>query len=216
MFVRRDSIGRSVSDIKVIPEGYLLSDLGSKDSIAGVFLYDTDHRTIRRLLGNINGIRDNSSFELVSFDDSIGFMTSPFDHRIYHYKNTIRDACPFRTTPKVSKKYDYDSDIMEVTDLRKTSYMESRYWILTTYWSHSKGLRTMLYNKKTNTYQVGEKWVNDIDNIEPGYKTSNCDNNMFILCDIDDKRDMLTLQFLYLKQTFSPQISPVLNKASSK
>ena len=201
-YLRTDTLDRYCADFKILDDGYLLSMIGERDSMAGVFHYRMSENKSKKILSRDCNLTCSYNWEMVSYDNNITFMSPPLENRLYSCNMTgeLNIEIPFKMYPLPSRTYDEDESMQHLQDYIRTNYIETSRWIYATYWNAESSLRVFLFDKQNKTYQIGKKMVNDMDGFKFIAISSACDDNCFVFATAqNDEESNPMIQILHLK-----------------
>lgn len=205
-FIRRIKLDIDASDFKILPqgEGYIISNAGDAKPEAGIFLTDANGKTIKYLVKRNPEqiISYNDDMELLSYKDTITFISPNFENNIYHfYNNQLELKYPFTFHPLLKHTYKEDVSKQYLEDFLRNIYLENEKWIFIIVWSSVNDIRNFLYSKEKNQYWIGKSIENDIDGVHRSGLTTATENNQFVfICEDKENPDNNpSLQVLHLK-----------------
>lgn len=195
-----------VSDLYQFDNGdYLLSrfDRLNEPNVLLALVDTTGY--VKKELFNRNpqyGIETNNLWELIPLDDGIHFITPQIENTVYSYEeDSIKNVLSFNISPQIpSDFYKSKRDIPLLGNhYYRTIYRESQNWINLIFCTLEK-VRTLLYNKRTKQYMLGEVFKNDMDDKKQIFFLSHSKGNTFTnYVKADDEEDNPVIQILHLK-----------------
>lgn len=148
-------------------------------------------------------IDGSALWDFTEFDNEIHFISPQLDNTLYSYcQDSLKKYLIIKISPEVPT--DFYEDKPNVLGFGKhyyrTVYRESRDWLNLAFYSETKGLKIVIYNKRGNQYMLGSQFKNDIDKKKEGEFLSASNGNIFtgyIESEEFDKNP--TIQILHLK-----------------
>ena len=191
------------TDFKLSGSHYVLSFLGSRDFVSGVFLYDRQSQTSQKAVGKVDDIPWNDNWELCSWGDTVGVMAPPLQNTLYHIRGGEVVDSVFINVPRSNRVYNYTDNSFEYDDWNRSAYFEGPTWLWVRFWKYEEPhQRIQNYFVNKLTHQVisgGMNIVNDIDRVAWSCAVSYTEGNVFTF--ITQGQDGLhpAVQFLHLK-----------------
>lgn len=195
-----------ISDLYQFDNGdYLLSRLERLDDPSTLLALADTAGHIKKVLFKRNSkykVESTNYWELIQLNDGIHFITPQIENVIYSYDgDSIKKVIDFNLFPQIPSDF-YESK--QGTPLLgdnyyRTIYRESQNWVNLIFCTLKK-VRTLLYNKNTNQYILGEVFENDIDNKEHIFFLSSSKGNTFTnYVKADNEENNPVIQILHLK-----------------
>lgn len=206
-FIREFNTPFYASDLHLLNNGnYLLSNLKLTGTTKELVVLTDSLGEIKKTVYTKNpkyGIRSTNSRELINIEDGIHFISPQIENTIYTYnQDSLTKSSEFCILPEISSRF-YKSEITPSflkENYYRSIYRESSNWINLIYCTSSK-VRTVLYNKRTKQYIVGEKFKNDMDDKEHIFFLSESKGNIFTnYVKPENEDDNPIIQILHLKQ----------------
>ena len=204
-FIRKIKLDISAADFKILPQkdGYIISNAGDSKPEAGIFLTDANGKIIKNLVKRNPKqlITYNDDMDLLSYRDTITFISPNFENNIYHfYNNQLELKYPFTFYPLLKNTYKENISKQHLEDFLRTFYVENEKWIFTIYWSSTNNVRNFLYSKEKNQHWISKSIINDIDGVPSLGRTTVAENNQFVFwCYNEDPEENQVIQILHLK-----------------
>lgn len=174
------------TDVHRLDDGsYLLSRVQRIDEPNELlFLTDPAGGNLKSLLSKDMRYKVDGSehWDFTEFNHEVHFISPQLKHILYKFdKNVLVKEFEIVIRPEVSEEYsEYKPDVLGFgDDYYRTVYRESERWLNLTFWSQSKGLRVLLFDKVRKQYVVGHDFKNDIDGYGVGDFLSASEGNTF-------------------------------------
>ena len=205
-YVKSEGLPMGAADFKFLPNGGLiLSRSGETGDDAGIYYVDSTRTVYRQLISRKpnHRVQLTTYWELCSFGDTVCFMAPNFDNFVYHYyEDSCTVAYPFVMKPDLHRDYMQTEEVslQYFEDFIRTVYVESKNWIIATYWSATNDRRIVLFSKRENEFWIGKNMKNDINHGHWGGWTSASNQNQLITFENNSNPDENPIiQILYLK-----------------
>lgn len=195
-----------VSDLHLFDNGdFLLSRLDRIDKPDDIIIHTDNNGNIKRSLLKRNPhyrVNDTHYWEFITFDDQIRFISPQVENTLYTFGgDSLVPLLSFHILPEVPKDFWDKEPFLFEDHYCRTVYRENKNWIHLVFYSQSKFVRRILYQKKTHKYWIAKHVLNDMDDSILEKFFSSAENNTFVNsvkppCDEDNP----VLQILYLKE----------------
>lgn len=214
--IEYDESGRMIREFKTddyftdlyrLDDGsYLLSRISRIDEPNELlYLADPDGKHLKSLLGRDLHYKVDGSdhWDFVVFNNEVHFISPQLKHILYRYNaGKLEEEFEIKIHPEVSKEYYEDKPgiLGFGDDYYRTVYCESEKWLNLTFWSQSKGLRVVLFDKVRKQYVVARNFKNDMDDLGVGDFLSASEENTFTgYIETEDLDQNPIIQVLHLK-----------------
>lgn len=195
-----------ITDLYCFDDGsYLLSRIQRIDKPDDlILLTDTIGNITKSILKrNPNySIDASDNWDFTEFNNEIHFISPQIDNIIYCYnQDSLKEILNIKIKPEVPSRYhNKKPNIIGFEEYYyRTVYRESINWLNIIFWSTTKDLRVIIYNKIKNKYLVGNFLKNDIDNMKEGEFLSASKNNTFTGYIESENDNNPIIQILHLK-----------------
>ena len=206
-FIREFNTPFYASDLFLLDNGnYLFSNLKLTGKTKELVVLADSLGKIKRTVYTKNpkySIRSTNSRELMDIEDGIHFISPQIENIIYIYKDdSLTKSTEFCILPEIPSKF-YQSEIAPPflnENYYRSVYRESSNWINLIYCTLEIP-RTVLYNKRTKQFIIGENFKNDMDDKEHIFFLSESKGNVFTnYVKPENEDDNPVIQILHLKQ----------------
>lgn len=203
---REFSVPFYVSDLYQFDNGdYLLSHLERLEEPHSLVVLTDSTGKIKKdvLKRNMQyGVESTNYWELIPFGGEIHFISPQIENVLYSYKeDSLYRKLELKILPEVSSDFYKSKRGIPLlgNNYYRSLYRESDKWLNLVFCTTEK-VRTLLYNKESDEYMVGEVFENDMDNREHLFFLSASDNNTFTnYVKPSHEEDNPVIQVLHLK-----------------
>jgi len=183
---------------------FLISRFGrSGKPYTGVALVDSLGNIKENIFdkATLNESSATAYWELIPLKDGIHFISPQPQNTIYAFRDSLVATSVFTIEPK--PVHNFEGKKPERThsnkDYKRTVYRESDRWVNLIY-SNKDHVRTILYDKKTGQYQVGETFSNDMDErTQIFFLSASTDNTFTNYVKAENPEDNPVIQILHLR-----------------
>ena len=198
-FLYKEELDVFATDFKLVRNYYLLSFLGGVSHESGVFLFDRNKKSSRRIISKEENFCWNDGWEMISWGDTIAVSAPPLRNTLFHFKGVIPIDTIEIITPRSNRTYQIADNPFQFDDYSRTIFMESTEWLFMVFWKHDTIMQNVVLNKNTGQLIKGSVLYNDVDLVDWSYGMSYSEGNAFSFIVEKDNSGGMAIQFLHLK-----------------